>query len=279
MKLTRVTRLAVFYQPEESRRIRVGRIALASRDLLFEYDPAFIARKLEISPFHLPLAPGVTVGDPAKLDGLMGVFDDSLPDGWGRLLIDRRAAQLGFSADALTPLDRLALVGARSMGALVYEPEVELDEPTVLELSDLAQEVEIVLRHPKAQTLERLIAAGGSPKGARPKALVQIGPDGQVLFGARHIEPGFTAWLVKFPAPTDDANVASLEHAYFLMARQPASLFRERSFSGPPRKGPATSRSSVSIARAPRESTRTRLGVCSSSHSDTQRSTTALSCR
>ena len=219
MKIAHVTRMAVFYEPRRGHRLKVGRLATKARQLLFEYDPAFLATRLELSPFKLPLSPGVVVGDPAVLDGLMGVFDDSLPDGWGRLLIDRRAAGLGLSASALTPLDRLALVGARSMGALTYEPETVLEEPGAIDLSALAEEVKTVLADRKPRDLEALIAAGGSPKGARPKVLVQLGPKGEVLLGARDIRPKHTAWLVKFPSPNDDPNVAPLEHAYFLMAR------------------------------------------------------------
>lgn len=219
MKLRHVAQLAVFYEPAEGRRIKVGRLALRRREILFEYDAAFLGSKLELSPFRLPLRPGVVVGEPTVLDGLMGVFEDSLPDGWGRLLIDRRAAELGLSATALTPLDRLTLVGARSMGALIYEPEVALDDPTIVKLSELAREVETVLRGARGADLERLIAIGGSPKGARPKLLVQLAPNGDIHFGAKHIRPGFTAWLVKFRSPDDHPHSAALEHAYALMAR------------------------------------------------------------
>lgn len=219
MKLAHVTQIAVFYAPAEDRRVKVGRLALKSREILFEYDRQFLATKLELSPFKLPLQSGVVRGDPATLDGLMGVFDDSLPDGWGRLLIDRLAVQHGLTSASLTPLDRLAHVGSRSMGALVYEPEEPLDEPHVVTLAALAKEVEAVLSDASGADLERLIALGGSPKGARPKLLVQIAPNGDIHFGARRIEEGFSAWLVKFPAPTDDRHIASLEHAYFLMAR------------------------------------------------------------
>ena len=219
MKAPRIDQLAVYLEPEPGRRTRIGRLALTARRLLFEYDASFLGSGFELSPFKLPLRPGVVVGNPAVLDGLMGVFDDSLPDGWGRLLIDRRAAELGISGAALTPLDRLALVGARSMGALVYEPEVPLEEPTVMELSRLARDVEAVIDGTAGADLEQLIAVGGSPKGARPKVLVQLAPDGSILSGARTIRSGFTAWLVKFPAREDDRHVAALEHAYFLMAK------------------------------------------------------------
>jgi serine/threonine-protein kinase HipA len=150
----------------------------------------------------------------------MGLFDDSLPDGWGRLLIDRKAVELGLSAANVTPLDRLTLVGPRSMGALVYEPETKLEEPTVLDLAAIEKEIVTVLDDVQGADLERLIAMGGSPKGLRPKLLVHMAPDGSLHHGARTASPGFTSWLVKFPSKGDDAHVSALEHAYFVMARR-----------------------------------------------------------
>lgn len=219
MKLKQVEQVTVYYEPEQGRRTKVGRLALKTRQILFEYDPVFLGAKLDLSPLRLPLTPDVVVGEPNVLDGLMGVFDDSLPDGWGRLLIDRRAAELGVSGGSLTPLDRLTLVGARSMGALIYEPEIALEDPAMVKLSELARETETVLEGTSGADLERLIAVGGSPKGARPKVLIQLSPTGEVHFGAKTIEPGFTAWLVKFLAREDDPHSASLEHSYFLMAK------------------------------------------------------------
>lgn len=214
-----IEQVAVYHEPEQGRRKKVGRLALHSRQILFQYDPAFAAERLELSPLRLRLTPDVIIGDPNVLDGLMGVFDDSLPDGWGRLLIDRRATELGISADSLSALDRLTLVGSRSMGALVYEPEIAIEDPAIVELSELALETEIVLNGSRGADLERLIAVGGSPKGARPKVLIQLSSEGDVHFGARQILPGFTAWLVKFRAAGDHRHSAALEHSYFLMAK------------------------------------------------------------
>jgi serine/threonine-protein kinase HipA len=218
-KLEHIDQLAVFYEPAPDRRIKVGRLARRRHELLFEYDPAFLGSKLELSPYHVRLRPGVVTDPDFVFDGLMGVFEDSLPDGWGRLLLDRRASELGISAGSLTPLDRLMVVGSRAMGALTYEPELSIDDPVVVKLSALARDINLVMREARGADLERLIAVGGSPKGARPKALIQLSPRGEVHFGARTIEPGFTAWLIKFPAQQDDPHSAPLEHAYFLMAK------------------------------------------------------------
>ena len=218
MKLEPARVITVFLEPEKGLRLHVGRLALKNQQLLFEYDADFLARGLELSPFKLPLAPGVVTGDPTKFDGLMGVFDDSLPDGWGRLLIDRRAAKAGIPPEALSPLDRLLLVGHRAMGALVYEPQVELELPAVVQLPELEADTQAVLKGVSAVDLDRLVALGGSPQGARPKVLVQLSTDGTVVVGDSEPRPGFEAWLVKFRSRDDDQHAASLEHAYLLMA-------------------------------------------------------------
>ena len=219
MSFTPVTRLTVFYEPEEGRRQLVGRLLRNGPQLLFEYEPAFIAKDLQLSPFKLPLRMGAFTGDLARFDGLMGLFDDSLPDGWGRLLIDRRAAQSGLRRTQLGPLDRLALVGSRTMGALAYEPEQLLEVPSVVKLEELEEEVATVLTDGVTADFDRLIAIGGSPQGARPKALVQIDAKGTLHAGVARAIPGCTSWLVKFRAQSDDADSGVLERAYFLMAK------------------------------------------------------------
>src|SRR6218665_2361201 len=69
--------------------IPLGRLAFRDGITYFEYLPSFIQRGLEISPFRLPLKSGLFQFDYHLFEGLPGVFSDSLPDGWGRLLFDR----------------------------------------------------------------------------------------------------------------------------------------------------------------------------------------------
>ncbi len=100
--------------------IAVGRLAARQDKIYFEYDSNFIKRSLEISPLQLPLQTGVKTFDRFLFEGLPGVFNDSLPDGWGRLLFDRALRLQGLLPDQITPLDRLAHVGKTGMGALTY---------------------------------------------------------------------------------------------------------------------------------------------------------------
>ena len=75
--------------------IPVGRLAIRERRIYFAYESAFIEQGLEISPFMLPLKAGVTNFDNSLFEGLPGVFNDSLPDGWGKLLFDRLVQSQG----------------------------------------------------------------------------------------------------------------------------------------------------------------------------------------
>ncbi|MGB3445786.1 MAG: HipA N-terminal domain-containing protein, partial [Xanthobacteraceae bacterium] len=101
-------------------RIDVGTLAWSKeeRRAYFEYHPDFSARRLAISPFKLPVAEGAKEAPYAPFGGLHGMFNDSLPDGWGRLLLDRHLQKLGYDFRLLTPLDRLAFIGQTGMGAL-----------------------------------------------------------------------------------------------------------------------------------------------------------------
>lgn len=68
----------------------VGKLALTAADkVAFQYDSDWAKSGFSISPFSLPLDNKVFVPTNYHYDGLFGVFADSLPDSWGRLLLDR----------------------------------------------------------------------------------------------------------------------------------------------------------------------------------------------
>lgn len=102
--------------------IDVGRLAEQSRRIWFEYDPSFLPLGMELSPFRLPLRPGLTEHTDRAFGQLPGLFDDSLPDGWGLLLMDRELRRRGLDPASVSVLDRLTWLGTRTMGALTYHP-------------------------------------------------------------------------------------------------------------------------------------------------------------
>ena len=78
---------------------RVGRLAETPAGLAFAYDPAFLASGHELSPFILPLGLGVPLRGG---DWLPGLFDDSLPDAWGRRVMMEWFRQHGSPGPSVT---------------------------------------------------------------------------------------------------------------------------------------------------------------------------------
>ncbi len=207
--------------------LRVGRLAYVDREILFEFDPEFPIDALNISPFLLKTTPGSSIikGPERNFDGLHGVFNDSLPDGWGRLLMDRKLRDLGIRPDQLTPLDRLAWIGSKGMGALSYHPEhPELADGNIrvqVDLDEVAEASRIVLEDRPEAIFDYLLQVGGSPQGARPKALIGLASDGSsIIHGEENLPEGYAHWLVKFGTQYDIPESGLVEQAYADMARE-----------------------------------------------------------
>ncbi len=216
------TDLLTVYLDTDQRR-KVGRLALRQRKVLFEYDPAFLASGIQISPLKLPLGPGVLSAPDMIFDGLFGVFNDSMPDGWGRLLLDRTVERHGIRRGQLNPLDRLAYVGRAGMGALSYEPDLsQLPEGEIsLALDRLAEESAIMLTGESEEVFEELLRLNGSSTGARPKIVAQVSADRSKIIhgGSSPLKPGFEHWMIKFASSHDPKDVGAIEYAYSLMAK------------------------------------------------------------
>ena len=220
VRLPEGTTLAVALRWDDGNELSVGRLALYRRRVVFEYDAAFVRGGLDVSPLRLPRQTGVWQARDDLFEGLPGIFNDSLPDGWGRLLLDRHARREGIAPETLTPLDRLAHVGCDGVGALVYRPELtETATGEVVNLDEIADESRTVLEEGSDATFDRLRRLGGSPQGARPKVLVQLHDATNMVTDARSDRgPGWRHWLVKFPARDDPPDIGPMEFAYALMA-------------------------------------------------------------
>ncbi len=207
------------FVPGEER--NVGRLARLGHRILFEFDPGFLTSSLPLSPLHLPIEGGVFEEKSRVFDGLFGVFDDSLPDGWGRLLLDREMDRLGIGRERLGPLDRLAFVGEAGAGALVYRPSLDAGTPpSVVDLHALAGNAREVLEGDEETVFPELLAMGGSSGGARPKVMLSWHPrDGRLAVGGRGSAEGFIPLLVKFASREDPPDVGAIELAYADMAR------------------------------------------------------------
>jgi serine/threonine-protein kinase HipA len=230
-------RLEVRFTSEPGQERVVGQLAEtgprpAGRQVVFEYDAAFLRDPLWLSPFKLPPQAGLLEHRDLAFGPIFGLFDDSLPDGWGLLLMDRFFQQRGSALAEVSVLDRLAYLGTRTMGALTYHPPaVPAGSPAPsLDLHEMARASEQVIVGTAREVLPLLLRAGGSPGGARPKVLVGVSGD-SILSGEDDLPPGYTHWIVKFNARPDSSDTGAVELAYSRMAREagltmpPARLF------------------------------------------------------
>lgn len=194
--------LGVFYN-----NIKVGTLALLPNNLAaFEYDDKWIVDGFAVSPFSLPLIKKVFIPKIDPFEGLFGVFSDSLPDGWGKLLVDRMLTGKGINPREINILNRLAIVGDSGMGALSYRPEhkfiLQEDEKDYDKLALACKEL---LETNFSSDLDKLFMLGGSSGGARPKILTEI--DGE-------------EWIIKFPSSYDVKDIGEIEYLYSLCAKK-----------------------------------------------------------
>lgn len=198
------------------------------KTIVFEYSDEATARGLELSKLNLPLAQKIRQDFPSHQDRLPGVIADCLPDGWGRLLMDRWFRKQQIPLNQITALDRLTCLGSNAMGAFAFEPEQNLlhENAQDFSLQRLAAESQKIMQEQASDLLNELVLMGGSPHGARPK----------VLLYRSETEPKYSnfdfpkaqAWLVKFPAQNEKPEVAALERIYAVCAEK-AGLQMEQS--------------------------------------------------
>jgi serine/threonine-protein kinase HipA len=201
--------------------IEVGELVSENKLIYFRYYPDFVKRGLNISPLKLKLNTDINKANDLPFDGLFGVFFDSLPDGWGRLLLDRTLTAKGISLANITPLDRLAYVGNQGMGALRYKPEISVENLAEfrIELDEIAKATRRIIAGTATEVLDELFKLGGSSGGARPKILVGYNPTTQHLINATNALPiGYEHWLIKFSTSSDSRDIANIEYAYYKMA-------------------------------------------------------------
>ena len=201
--------LQVFYDGK-----LVGTLAMtADHKAAFQYSEEWIENGFPISPFSLPLKKQVFVPTKDYFDGLFGVFADSLPDNWGRLLLDRLLRAHKQNPDKLTVLDRLAIVGKSGMGALTYYPEKRIDEQYGdVDLDELAEQCRKILNTEYSDKLDELYRLGGTSGGARPKIMTTV--DGE-------------EWIIKFSAHVDGENAGKMEYDYSCCAKKCGIIMSE----------------------------------------------------
>ena len=201
--MTTIEKLTVRYHDQ-----MVGTLSLSPDNRLctFEYATSWLIEGFSISPLELPLKSGLFLAKSRPFAGNFGIFEDSLPDGYGRYLLHKTLIKEGINDFDLSVLERLSIVGKNGMGALTYEPETNLDarqEP--MDFDQLQQMALDILSEKTDKDAELLLYNSGNSGGCRPKAVFSD-------------EEGH--WLIKFRHTYDPKDMGVQEYHYNEVARR-----------------------------------------------------------
>ncbi len=209
----------------------------------FEFDPAFLAKKQDLSPIRMPISTGNQIFSFPELrntttfNGLPGLLADSLPDRYGNQLIDAWLAQQGRPANSMNPVEKLCFIGTRGMGALEFQPahfktakntfSVEVESLIKLSKKILQQRsgFETKLDEGEQQAMKDILRIGTSAGGMRAKAIIAFNEKtNQVRSGQTRVPKGFEHWLIKLDGVNDEQlgdpkGYGRIEMAYHLMAK------------------------------------------------------------
>jgi serine/threonine-protein kinase HipA len=227
---------------------QIGAVSLEEdhTDAVFQYDPAFLASGIEVSPLRMPLAPQPYTFpglNPGAFHGLPGLLADSLPDKFGNAVIDAWLASRGRRPEEFNAVQRLCYIGRRGMGALEFAPargprvsrgrEIAVDELVALASRILAERESFATSladgADQEGALRDILAVGTSAGGARAKAVIAYDPHtGAVRSGQIDAEPGFEYWILKFDGVSnnrdrdleDPQGYGAIEYAYSQMAQR-----------------------------------------------------------
>jgi len=199
--------------------IRIGEIAENAQGTAFEWDKQFLSNKIELSPITFKKMLGVILIPKEPFDGLPGFIADHLPDGWGRLLLRQKLIRSGTTQDDVSPLDYLATLGTRAMGALAFRPALKNADAWkkgALDLEKLQSGVEPILAGTASRVLEEFLSGGASPNGMRPKIIAKQYKQRWSVGDEKLDAP---EWIVKFRAPGDCIDSGKIEYIYSILAK------------------------------------------------------------
>lgn len=207
--------IKAFYEDQE-----IGRLEAIQGLIAFQYNPAFLNSQIELSPIALPLRREPYFDHPPFFENLPGLFYDSLPDSWGRKLMDENFRRQGLLLEKINPLLRLSYVGSRGPGAIIYQPDSGFAEEEALNLIELERASRAFLKGEPQSVISKLFQVGGTAGGARPKAWIGLKPDTEeICSGVVDLPQSYEPWLVKFDNKPE-RQWGKIEYAYHLMAKE-----------------------------------------------------------
>lgn len=199
---------------------------------IFSYNKEFISQGVDIAPLtasiHNPRYSLPFLGETDRdiFSGLPAFIADSLPGGWGNAVYNAWVAEHHLSSRQITPIDKLAFIGKRGMGALEFEPAVPIDENKDIALNDLYLRAKEILKNREQVTantsqlnMDVLYEVGTSAGGNHAKAVIAINREtGEIRSGQVNLSDDYTYYLLKFEEH-EHYPLTRIEMAYYDMAK------------------------------------------------------------
>lgn len=216
----------------------------------FQYNPEFLesGQYSKLFPFIFKRTKPAQVFTEFQQDtfqGLPPMIADSLPDTFGNIIFQEWLTARGIQK--VSPLEQLAYVADRGMGALEYKPVIELPNTTSINIDDIISILEKVLKlkdNTSGASLDELsllnvFKIGSSAGGARPKILISEHKEtGSIIAGDRETSDEYNHYLVKLHLDDSDGyNKEKVEYAYYLLAQEvgidmmPSKLIEDKHFA------------------------------------------------
>lgn len=216
----------------------------------FQYNPEFLdaGQYSKMFPFIFKSTKPVQIFKEFQLDtfqGLPPMIADSLPDTFGNIIFQEWLTARGIQK--VTPLEQLAYVADRGMGALEYKPIRELPNTSKVNIDEVITILEKVLKLKEDTTgdllselaLLNVFKIGTSAGGARPKILVSEHKEtGEIIAGDREVSQDYNHYLVKLHIDDSDGyNKEKVEYVYYLLAQEagidmmPSKLIENKHFA------------------------------------------------
>ncbi|QCX00119.1 type II toxin-antitoxin system HipA family toxin [Aggregatimonas sangjinii] len=216
----------------------------------FQYNPEFLdsGEFSKLFPFIFKRTKPAQVFTEYQHDtfqGLPPMIADSLPDTFGNIIFQEWLTARGIQK--VTPLQQLAYVADRGMGAIEYKPVKELPTTSSINIDEIINILEKVLRLKEDTSgaaldelsLLNVFKIGTSAGGARPKILISEHKEtGKIIAGDRETSEDYNHYLVKLHLDDSDGyNKEKVEYAYYLLAQEagvdmmPSKLIEKKHFA------------------------------------------------
>ena len=217
---------------------------------IFQYNPEFLesGQYAKLFPFIFKRTKPAQVFTEFQQDtfqGLPPMIADSLPDTFGNIIFQEWLTARGIQK--VTPLEQLAYVADRGMGALEYKPVKELPNTTSVDIDGIISILEKVLKlkdNTSGASLDELsllnvFKIGTSAGGARPKIIIsEHKKTGKIIAGDKETSEDYNHYLVKLHLDDSDSyNKEKVEYAYYLLAQEagidmmPSKLIENKHFA------------------------------------------------